>query len=97
MLDPRNNELSQAAIARGLPMGSTVPLDEAVLITLGADFFGMGTQGARLVHQVLQGTEPADLPVETGEFLIAINLKTAEEIGIDIPDEILEQADTVIR
>jgi putative ABC transport system substrate-binding protein len=45
-LDPRNNELSQAALQRGIPLGSSLPLDEAVLITLAADFFGMGKQAS---------------------------------------------------
>jgi putative ABC transport system substrate-binding protein len=123
-LDTRNNELSQAAIERGLPMGAGVRLDEAVLITLrtcpkttphfslgkhgskcglnfgrllSVDFFETGKQAARLAHQIHQGVKPADLPVETAEFLLIINLKTAEAIGLDVSGEILQQADVIIR
>jgi len=96
-LDPRNNELSQAAIKRGLPMGSGLPLDEAVLLTLAINLFEMGKQAARLAHQIFQGIKPADLPVETGELFMTINLKTAKAIGLEIPDNILQQADTIIR
>jgi putative ABC transport system substrate-binding protein len=96
-LDPRNAELSQAAIARGLPMGAGLPLDEAVLITLATDLFAMGKQAARLADQIRQGAKPADLPVETAEIFLTINLKTAEAIGLNIPDEVLLQADTIIR
>jgi putative ABC transport system substrate-binding protein len=85
-LDPRNDELSQAAIKRGLPMGSCLPLDEAVLLTLGADLFKVGKQTSRIAHQIRQGIEPAELPVETGEVFMIINLKTAKAIGLDIPD-----------
>ena len=96
-LDSRNDELSQAAIARGLPMGASLPLDEAILFTLAVDLFDVGKQTARLAHQIRQGEKPADLPVETSEFFLIINLKTADAIGLDIPDDILLQADTIIR
>jgi len=96
-LDARNNELSQAAIKRGLPMGAAVELDEAVLLTVAGDFFGIGKQAARLAHQVLQGTKPADLPVETGNFISTINIKTADAIGLYIPDDLLRQVDNLIR
>jgi putative ABC transport system substrate-binding protein len=96
-LDPRNDELSQAAIKRGLPMGTGLPLDEAVLLTLASNMFETGKQTARLAHQIRQGGKPADLPVETAEFYLTINLKTAEAIGLDIPDEVLFQADIIIR
>jgi putative ABC transport system substrate-binding protein len=56
-----------------------------------------GKQAARLADQILQGIKPADLPVETTEFFLAINLKTAQAIGITIPDNILSQADTIYR
>jgi putative ABC transport system substrate-binding protein len=56
-----------------------------------------GQQAARLADQILQGIKPADLPVETTEFFLAINLKTAQNIGITIPDNIISQADTIYR
>jgi PAS domain S-box-containing protein len=96
-LDARNDELSQTAIERGLPMGAGLRLDEAVLITVTVDFFETGKQAARSAHQIRQGIKPADLPVETAPFYVTINLRTARAIGLDIPDEILEQADIIIR
>ena len=56
-----------------------------------------GQQAARLADQILKGIKPADLPVETAEFFLAINLKTAQAIGINISDNILSQADTIYR
>ena len=56
-----------------------------------------GQQAARLADQILKGIKPADLPVETTEFFLAINLKTAQMIGLTIPDDILSQADTIYR
>ena len=49
------------------------------------------------VDKILKGAKPADLPVQTAELFLRINLKTATAIGLDIPDEIIRQADTVMR
>ncbi|MBN1873098.1 MAG: hypothetical protein JXA33_02635 [Anaerolineae bacterium] len=56
-----------------------------------------GKQTARLADQILQGVKPSDLPVEMTEFGLVINLKTANAIGLNIPDTILRRANTVIR
>lgn len=96
-LDPQNSALSQAAISRGLPLASGHPLDEAVLLTLASNMPDVGKQAARLAHQIRQGVKPADLPVETAEFYLTINLKTAQAINIDLPNEIVSQATTIIR
>ncbi|CAG0935256.1 hypothetical protein TFLX_04088 [Thermoflexales bacterium] len=56
-----------------------------------------GQQAARLADQILKGIKPADLPVETAEFFLAINLKTAQDIGLTISDDILSQAETIYR
>jgi putative ABC transport system substrate-binding protein len=96
-LDPRNEPLSHAAITRKLPMISCLPLDDAVLMTFSADLFRAGKQTARLAQMVYNGAKPSDLPVETCDAELTINLKTAEAIGVYIPDEILLQAETIIR
>jgi putative ABC transport system substrate-binding protein len=56
-----------------------------------------GKQAAGLADQILKGVQPADLPVEMTEFFLAINLKEAQAIGFTIPEDILSQADTIIR
>jgi putative ABC transport system substrate-binding protein len=68
-----------------------------VLISFGMDLHLSGKQAARLADQIFKGVRPADLPVEMGEFYLAINLKTAKTIGLAIPDEILRQADAIVR
>jgi len=96
-LNNRSIELSRAAIRRRIPMGVGHLSDEDVLITFTNDYFNAGKQTARLAHQIFQGAKPADLPVETSEVELIINLKTAEKIGITVPDDILVQATTIIR
>jgi putative ABC transport system substrate-binding protein len=54
-------------------------------------------QAARLADQIFKGARPADLPVEIAEFYLVINMKTAQAIGLTIPDEVLRQADIIVR
>ncbi len=57
----------------------------------------MGVQISQQATKILEGTSPSDIPVETPEFFLAINLPSAEASGLDIPDEVLDQADFIIR
>ena len=96
-LDPGNAEISRAAIKRRLPIGARVNLDEDVLLTFATDLFYMGQQTARLAHQIRLGVHPGDLPVEMSDPVLTINLRTAGEIGLEIPGSILTQAKNIIR
>ena len=68
-----------------------------MLFSYETNFVDQGKQAAGLVDQILKGKKPGDLLVETAEYFLRINLKTATAMGLDIPDELLRQADTVIR
>jgi putative ABC transport system substrate-binding protein len=52
----------------------------------------LAERAARLTDQIFRGSNPGDLPIESADFYLMVNVDTANAIGIEIPDHILEQA-----
>ena len=68
------------------------------LMSYSADDLAVFRRAATYVDKLLKGAKPADLPVEQPtKFQFVINLKSAKQIGLNIPQSVLFRADKVIR
>jgi putative ABC transport system substrate-binding protein len=68
------------------------------LASYGPDYFAQGVQAAGLVVKILRGAKPADVPVEGADRIeLAVNLKTADLLGITVPRKVMLRADTFRR
>ena len=71
---------------------------KGALAAYGASYFEIGRVSAKHVQRILGGTRPMELPVENYDKVgLAINLHTARELALTVPQALLRRADTVIE
>jgi putative ABC transport system substrate-binding protein len=101
MFRTRFDKIVPAAIQKKLPvMGNEAfhVTDDGALLFYDSDRFRIGQRLAWYVDRILKGTKPQDLPVEAPTYFeFMINLKTAKQIGLTIPPNVLARVNRVIR
>lgn len=72
--------------------------ENGCMMAYGPSYSAEGKDGARYVAKILKGAKPGDLPVEQPtRFELVINLRTARQIGVAIPQSVVNQADKLIE
>ncbi|MBN2002080.1 MAG: ABC transporter substrate-binding protein [Anaerolineae bacterium] len=99
-VNTRIKEWAALANERKLPTSgpNLAAMNDGILTSYGVDLAVAGKeQAARMADQILKGTLPANLPVEMADFFSGVNLQVANVIGVEVPNEILRQADVIVR
>ena len=100
VLTPHRKKIVDLALKNRLPSmhESSDYVEAGGFIFYGANEADLFRRAAVMVDKILKGAKPADLPVEQPtKFELVINLKTAKQIGLTIPPNVLARADRVIR
>jgi putative ABC transport system substrate-binding protein len=100
MMRVNGKRVADFALKSRLPSVSSIRefVGAGGLMSYGADLAESYRRVAFFVDKILKGAKPADLPVEQPtKFELAINLKTANQIGLTIPQTVLARADKVIK
>jgi putative ABC transport system substrate-binding protein len=74
-------------------------VEQGALVSYGADLTRTGRAAAeRYVDKILKGAKPSELPIEQEDTLeLAINLKTAQALGLTIPQSVLSQTTVIVQ
>ncbi len=100
VMRPNRKRIVSFALKSRLPSmhASREAVEAGGLMSYGADFAASYRSVAYFVDKILRGAKPADLPIEQPtKFELIVNLKTAKQIGVTIPPNVLARADKVIK
>jgi putative ABC transport system substrate-binding protein len=92
--------LADLTLKNRLPAATTTHafVEAGGLMSYGADGRALFRLSAKFVQKILQGAQPNDLPIEQPtKFELAVNLKAAKALGLNIPEAFLARADTLLE
>ena len=96
--------MGDVAATAGIPILSADPTsadENGVFLAWGFDYYKMGRATGRLVVEVLEGADPASIPTRfmtsVDDIELFINLQIASDLGIDVPEDLVSKAATVVR
>lgn len=92
--------IAATLLKKGIPYFTNTPADikDNVFICLGADYFEVGEEAAKILERVIKGEKTVDIPIQL--FVpenLSINLKIARGLNINIPEKIISTASKVVR
>lgn len=99
LLTAHTEELIAVTLEKKVPLIGQEPtvVEKGALFSVGIDWENVGVSCAVLADKIFKGASPATTPVVVANYFLTINMQTAEAIDVDIPLEVLDQADTIIR
>ncbi len=100
MVVSQSQFIIDTARSKKLPtmFGEVSAVSQGALVSYGVSYFDVGRLSAKYVQRILTGTGPQNLPVESlSRPGLAVNLKTARELGVAIPQSVLFRADNVVE
>jgi putative ABC transport system substrate-binding protein len=100
VLNSQRKQIVEFTVKSRLPAIYYAPewTEDGGLMSYSANIGDLFRRSATYVQRILKGAKPADLPVEQPtKFELVINLKTAKQIGVTIPPNVLARADKVIK
>lgn len=90
----------QVGIENKLPIyaGDTDSVKRGAIASLGFNYYDVGRETGKIVLQVLNGQKPGDIPVKSiQEYELFINSKSANSMGVKIPETVTKRADQIIK
>lgn len=100
MSDSRVSQVADIAMQRRLLWSDEVPRNAVLgaLVSYGPDYPDLARRAAGYVDKILKGTSPAVLPIGMPTaFELVVNLRTAQGLGLTIPEAVLSEATNVVR
>ncbi len=98
------SSVTDVAASKGIPVVTADPSsaeDYDVLAAYGFDYYTMGRATGRLLKRIIEGENPGSIPVQfltdAEDLVLHLNLDVAEELGLDLSDDAIEQADQIVE